>query len=313
MSSGSTQPISQVSTTLVLDDQLQPLKPYMEKPSVTELMVNSDGSVWIDKAGRLTQIPYFSLSPHHRMSIIRELAGDWDLVCTSQSPTLACKLPGDIAGRVQAVIPPITEGPEICIRFPSRTKLSLKALVRKGTLTPAESDELSALVLSRRNIVIAGGTGSGKTTLAMALLDLLRSERICVIEDTPEIVLANKNTNYWLTSTTFTPRDAVKTSLRFRPDRIILGEIRDGGAALEWCKAAQSGHPGSICTIHASDAEGVKRRIFALMQEVVVTPNKELIDAAIDCVVFIAKTSRQSLRKVQRIVTLSHSSKETEP
>jgi type IV secretion system protein VirB11 len=297
----------QTSSTLVLDRLLDPLKPYIEKPSVTELMVNSDGSVWIDDAGELTKTDLV-LSTQQRFSITRSLAGYYDLVCTRDSPTLSCRLPVIYPGRVQAVVPPITYGPEICIRFPSRTKLTLEDLIERRTVTKFQAKQLASFVYAKENIVIAGGTGSGKTTLATALLDLILDERLCIIEDTPEIVLNNENTNYWLTNPTFTARDAVKAALRFRPDRIILGEVRDG-AALEWCKAAQSGHNGSVCTVHASSADGVRRRMYALMQEVVLTPSDELLDAALEHLVFIEKVNGQ--RKVQTILTPKTFSKET--
>jgi type IV secretion system protein VirB11 len=277
-------------------------------------MVNADGSVWIDKAGDVSYTSV-SLSVPHRLSIIRELAGLYGLVCTRDSPTLACRLPGFwCTGRVQAVIPPISDGPELCIRFPSRTKLTLEDLVGKGMLTRAQAKRLNRLVMSRCNGVIAGGTGSGKTTLLVALLDLIENERLGIIEDTPEVFLNNKNTFYWQTNPTFSARDAVKTSLRYRPDRIILGEVRDGAATLEWLKASSTGHPGSVCTIHANSAAAVHNRMYALMQEEVVTPSNDLINDASDYVVYIEKTinnrNRKVVRKVQEILT-SKSSKET--
>lgn len=284
----------------VLESQLEPLRDLIQTPTLTELMVNPDGSVWIEKSGRLVQTP-LCLNANLRYSVIRELAGYYDLVCNRDSPTLACKLPVLALGRVQALIPPITDGPMFSIRFPSRSKLTLKNLVKLGALDDSQVEQLTDYVRNRKNILIAGGTGSGKTTLSNALLDLITDERIVVIEDTPEISLKNKNTVYWQTSTSFTPRDAVKTALRVRPDRIILGEVRDG-AALEWVKAALTGHPGSLCTIHADSAEGVRQRVKSLIQEAVADPSDDLIDSAIDVSVFVSKKiDRQKNRIIRKV------------
>ncbi len=167
-------------------------------------------------------------------------------------------------------------------------------------MSASQARQLRSLVASRKNIVIAGGTGSGKTTLAIALLDEIKDERLLIIEDTPEITLNNLNTLYWLTTHVFSARDAVKTALRVRPDRIILGECRDG-AALDWLKAAQTGHPGSLCTIHASSAEGAYERLRQLVQEVVDNPSDEQIYPAVDYVVFIARKGKK--RTVQSILS----------
>jgi type IV secretion system protein TrbB len=303
----------QTNSTRVLEAQFAPLEDYIKDPSVTDLMINSDGSVWIDNGRGSPKSIDVTLTKAHRFSIIHELAGYHDLICARESPTLACRLPAfweGCGGRVNAIVPPISDAPEMCIRFPSRVKLSLEDLVAKKTLTRLQARQLRRCVREKRNIVIAGGTGSGKTTLANALLDLITDERLGIIEDTPEIFLNNKNTYYWATTATFSARDAVKASLRHRPDRIILGEVRDS-AALDWCKAAQSGHPGSVCTVHASSAAGVHSRIYSLMQEVVVTPSDELIDSAIDVTVFMDRVTTRSnatVRKVQEILDSSKTS-----
>ena len=300
--------------TQILSAQLKPLRTLLESPSLTELMLNPDGSVWIEKGGRLTPTS-IRMSVSHRFSIIRELAGLYDLICNRDSPTLACRLPVIALGRVQAVVPPITDGPMITIRFPARTKLTLRSLVKLATLDQSQADQLTEMVRSRQNIVIAGGTGSGKTTLANALLDLISNERVLIIEDTPEILVRNPNTLYWQTNSTFTARDAVKTALRVRPDRIILGEVRDS-AAYEWTRAALTGHPGSLCTVHASSAAGVRQRMTSLMHEAVLTSTEELnelIDSAIDAVVFVSKTvdaSKKILRKVETVFVPKQSQKE---
>lgn len=293
--------------TQILASLLDPLRQLIESPTLTELMVNPDGSVWTEIDGRMVATDLY-LNASHRYSTIRALAGYFDLVCNRDSPTLACRLPVFAPGRVQAVVPPITDGPMISIRFPSRKKLSLKDLIDLGALDALQVTQLRAMVSARKNILIAGGTGSGKTTLANALLDLIYGERILIIEDTPEIVLDNPNTVYWQTNATFTARDAVKTALRVRPDRIILGEVRDS-AAYEWTRATLTGHPGSLCTVHASSAEGVRSRMISLMHEAVLTSTEELndlIDSAIDVVVFVSKTiipaSKEILRKVDTIL-----------
>ena len=291
----------QLHTTPVLESLLVPLKEYIFCPAVTDLMVNPDGSIHIDKAGRLISTSK-SLSKTDRFSILRELAGFYDLVINKESPELACKLPGDIPGRVQAFIPPITDGPSFCIRFPARSKLSLKQLVKRQFMTQEQADSLVSYVQARKNILIAGGTGSGKTTLANALLDVIRDERLVIIEDTSEIIVKNVNTVYMFTLSHFTARDAVRTSLRYRPDRIILGEVRDG-AALEWVKASLTGHPGSLVTLHADSAAGVRDRLYSLIQEAVPNPSYQQIDSAVDYAVFVSRDPK-GFRKLQQITAL---------
>lgn len=282
-----------------LTDIDQLLKSYNQ---VTECMVNSDGRVWIEASGETIDTGA-ELSAERRYSIIRLLAGYHDLIVNRERPALGVKVPV-WGARFQGLVPPVTQGPSFSIRFPSAHVMTLDDLHKAGTLSAVNRDFLAGAINDKRNILISGGTGSGKTTLATALLQLVTTERIVLIEDNPEIRLNTPNSESMLTSPAFSLREAVQVSLRLNPDRIIVGEVRDGGTALELAKAWQTGHPGGIGTIHASSAHGVYNRLYSLMQEEVVTPNWETIMAAADIVVFIekVKTKSGSRRQVTEVL-----------
>ena len=272
--------------------------------NVTEIMANEDGSIWVEAQGRVFR-ERDGISRERRESIIRMLAGHHKVICNSSNPTLSVKMPVFGGGRFQGLVPPVTTDPCFSLRMPPRTVMSLTDLLESGTISGRQLEALEDAVNSHRNIIVAGGTGSGKTTIANALLQLVTKDRLVVIEDNPELIPASSNRVMMLTSESFTLRAAVKASLRLRPDRIIVGEIRDGGTALDLIKAWLTGHPGGIATIHSDSAEGTKRRLRALMQEVVVTPSDADINAAVDLVVYVSKRrkNREIRRHVEEILT----------
>lgn len=274
-----------------------------KEPDLTEIMVNEDGSIWYEVRGSVHQHEG-QIAVTRRTAFIRLLAGHYDTVVNRENPALGVKLPVFHGGRFQALVPPIVSAPVFSIRFPPRKVFGISDLVRSGTLTQEEADLLVQAVLDKKNIVVAGGTGSGKTTLSNALLQTIVDDRVLVIEDNPEIKVAAPNTNYLLTSEHFNTRDAVQVALRLRPDRIIVGELRKGEDAVELLKAWNTGHPGGICTTHASSAASVDDRLYHLMQEVVVTPSVELIEEAVNVVVFIQKVPNENGKFVRKVTDI---------
>ena len=237
------------------------------------------------------------------------MAGYHGLIVNQDNPELSTQLPVFYGGRFHALIPPVVSSPTFVIRIPAKNTLSLSDLCDNNTITMSEYNSLYASLMARKNIIIAGATSSGKTTIANALLktilDVSPLERFIVIEDNPEILINSENSTKILVNSRFSHRDAVISSLRMRPDRIIIGEIRDGATAIELCKAWRTGHPGGITTIHASSADDVSKRLYNLFQEVVMKPDKTLIESAVEIVVFCEKlmiSEGQSVRRVTKFL-----------
>lgn len=262
-------------------------------PSVVEALVNADGELRIDRIGRGIEATGLRLTIGERDAAIRLLASEVGETITADRPFLATTLPGSGA-RVQAMIPPLVAAPVLTIRKRPSIVYLLEDYLKAGI---ASADHITALreaIAARRNIVVAGGTGSGKTTLLNALLaepEFLKS-RILILEDTTELQCAAPDTVQLLTKRTVpavTMRDLVQMTLRLRPDRIIVGEVRDG-AALEVLKAWNTGHPGGLLTLHANSAADALTRLEDLCLEATSSSPSRLISAAIDLVVFIACT-----------------------
>jgi type IV secretion system protein VirB11 len=272
---------------------------------LSEIMVNPDCTVWIERSGVVSKTKYFQ--PEEKTySLIKMLAGINNLICDAEHPTLAVRIPEELAGlldvpggRIQAILPPLTTGPTLCIRVPSRIKPSIEELTSRGIFASLAKQtkksetkilhELKSYVKNKKNIMLTGGTGSGKTTLGNALLDLITDERVIIIEDMSELSIRNSNTVYILTNENYSARDAVFTSLRFRPDRIVLGELRDGPTAVELCNAFVTGHRGGQVTFHADSCIQGLRRLRSLMLQAANNISSDTVLDAIDIVIHITK------------------------
>jgi len=264
----------------------------LEAPDVVEALVNADGRLWLDRIGAGLVETEYRLSPQDREAAIRLIAHEAGETVGEHCPSLQTILP-DSAARVQALLPPLVEAPILAIRKRPATIFTLADYVRDGIATPEQAQRLSDALRDKRNIVVAGGTGSGKTTLLNALLaePVFRDARVVILEDTAELQCASPNAVQLLAKRTEPPvsmRDLVQMTLRLRPDRIVVGEVRDG-AALEVLKAWNTGHPGGLLTVHANAAADALLRLEDLCMEARATPPKRLIAQAVDMVVFIAR------------------------
>ncbi|GIK49938.1 MAG: P-type conjugative transfer ATPase TrbB [Alphaproteobacteria bacterium] len=277
----------------------------LEAEDVVEALVNEDGAVWFDRVGAGLKRTAYKLSAPDREAAIRLLAHEAGQSVGEDRPTLATILP-DSAARVQAVLPPLASAPILAIRKRPARIYRLDDYVETGIATQAQADRLAAGVARQRNIVIAGGTGSGKTTLLNALLaePSFKDARVVILEDTAELQCASPNTVQLLTKRTspeISLRDLVQMTLRLRPDRIVVGEVRDG-AALEVLKAWNTGHPGGLLSLHANSADDALARLEDLCMEARTTAPTRLIASAIDMVVFIAR--REGGRVITEIIDL---------
>ncbi len=277
---------------------------FLQDDQVIEIMLNPDGQLVVERLRQGKQLTGHYIPPSQSENIIKLVAAYKNQITDSESPEVATEIPFRGA-RFQGWLPPVVSQPTFAIRKRALQIFSLQAYVDAGTLTQSVCNYLQQAVKARKNVMIVGGTGSGKTTFANALLAELAGcdDRILVIEDLPELQLKAKDVVHMVTTPQVTMRDLVKGSLRMRPDRIIIGEVRDG-SALELLKGWNTGHPGGVCTLHANSAESAPLRLEDLIQEVVVTVPRNLITQAIDLIVFIER-GQAGQRHIRQICELS--------
>jgi type IV secretion system protein TrbB len=273
----------------------------LEEPDVVEVLANPDGHLWLDRHGSGRSDTGVILTPHEAERIIRLVASHVRAEASGSSPIISAELP-ESGERFEGLLPPVTLAPCFAIRKPAGKIFHLKDYVAAELMTPIVAKVLAEAVAEGRNILVAGGTGSGKTTLANALLAAIAvlEQRVIIIEDTRELQCAAKDTVTLRTKPgVATLADLVRSTLRLRPDRIIVGEVR-GPEALDMLKAWNTGHPGGIATVHANSARAALYRLEQLVQEAVVTVPRRLIAEAIDYIVFLK--GRGSGRRIDAIV-----------
>lgn len=277
-------------------------------PRVIEIMVNPDGALRVDILGEGRVDTDVKLESAQVERIIRLVASHVRSEVHGDKPIVSAELPplGSGAGeRFEGILPPVSTAPCFSIRKPAARIYTLMDYVTDGIMSPEAARLLSLAVVDRRNILVAGGTSSGKTTLANALLAEMAhlDERVVLIEDTRELQSPARDTVALRTRQgAVTMGDLVRSTLRLRPDRIIVGEVR-GGEALDMLKAWNTGHPGGIATVHANSAASALYRIEQLIQEAVVTVPRRLIADAIDMIVFIA--GRGTARRIETIARVA--------
>jgi P-type conjugative transfer ATPase TrbB len=260
----------------------------LDEPDVVEVLVNPDGRLWLDRHGSGRADTGVVLTPHEAERIIRLVASHVRAEANGSSPIVSAELP-ETGERFEGLLPPVALAACFAIRKPAKTTFRLADYVKAQIASPVMAKILTAAVAEGRNILVAGGTGSGKTTLANALLAEVAGldQRVVIIEDTRELRCDAKDAVALRTKPgVATLADLVRSTLRLRPDRIVVGEVR-GGEALDMLKAWNTGHPGGIATVHANSARAALYRIEQLIQEAVTTVPRRLIAEAIDLVVFI--------------------------
>jgi type IV secretion system protein TrbB len=274
-------------------------------PAITDIIVNEDGRVWFEAHGKGLFAAGFVLPDSHRESLIGMVAAMLGTVADNDHPIVEGELP--IEGiRFEGLMSPVVRRPCFAMRKPAQVLYTLEDYVRDGIVTAAQAEIFRDATRRRLNIAIAGGTGSGKTTFAGALINEMvmgsdQSERYVIIEDTLEIQCRAENLVQLHTSETIDLTRLVRATMRLRPDRIIIGEVR-GAEALALLKAWLTGHPGGVTTIHANSAKAALTRLSSLVQEAGVPPQPELIAETIDLIAFIVRTPKG--RKVTELVRL---------
>jgi type IV secretion system protein TrbB len=276
----------------------------LEEDDVVEVMVNADGRLWLDRHGSGRCETGVALTPREAERIIRLVASHVRAEASPETPIVSAELP-ETGERFEGLLPPVTEAPSFAIRKPTTKMVRLEDYVAAGSMTFSQAAYLSAAVSDARNIVVAGGTGSGKTTLANALLAEMATleQRVIVIEDTRELLCTAKDMLALRTKSGIVSlSDLVRSTMRLRPDRIVIGEVR-GGEALDMLKAWNTGHPGGVATLHANSAHAALYRLEQLVQEVVSTVPRRLIADAVDVIVFIS--GRGLARRIESILLVT--------
>jgi type IV secretion system protein VirB11 len=270
-------------------------------PSVIEVMVNPDGKLWIERAAIGRKFTGERLGAAEAERIIRLVAAHVRREVTDKSPIVSAELP-ETGERFEGVMPPVAPAPCFAVRKPADVLYRLGDYVSARVMSDAQAKALALAVAERKNILVVGGTSSGKTTLVNALLAEVAGldERVVILEDTRELRCAAADCVALRTKPGVASlADLVRSTLRLRPDRIVVGEVR-GPEALDMLKAWNTGHPGGITTVHANSAHAGLYRLEQLVQEAVVTVPRNLIVEAIDIVVFLA--GRGPSRRVETLL-----------
>jgi type IV secretion system protein TrbB len=276
----------------------------LEDADVIEIMLNPDGSLWVDRlsSGRAPMGVQLSAADGER--IIRLIAAHVHTEVHAGKPLLTAELP-ETGERFEGALPPVARAPAFALRKRAVGVIRLDDYVIDGILTAGQAGFLRQAVRERLNILIAGGTSTGKTTLANALLAEIATtgDRVIILEDTVELqCVARDHVPLRTRAGVVSMAELVRSTLRLRPDRIIVGEVR-GAEALDLLKAWGTGHPGGIATVHAGSAEGALLRLEQLILEVAVTPPRALIAEAVNVIVYIAGRGRaRRIQDIARVV-----------
>lgn len=273
-------------------------------PGVIEIMLNPDGKLWLDVLGHGMHDTGERISGAKAENLLGTIAAMLDITLNVEHPVLQGELPLD-GSRVQGVMRPIAANPSFAIRKRASLVYTLDDYVANEILDPVHARALKTAIARRENILIVGSTGSGKTTLANALLHEMAAvtgatQRIVIIEDTVELQCSAPNVVSLRTSDYVDMTQCLKITMRLRPDRIVVGEVRDH-AALALLKAWNTGHPGGVCTVHANSAAAGLLRLEQLIAESKnVQPQPILIAEAVDLIAFITRTS--TTRRVTEVL-----------
>ena len=291
-----------------------PIQPLLNDPEVTEIMVNGPRKIYIEKKGHLERTKVVFEDNLHILKIIDRIVSPLGRHIDSDSPMVDARLPD--GSRVNAVIPPCAvDGPSLTIRKFRKEKYSMAQLIEFNSLTHGMADFLRACVLGRLNIIISGGTGSGKTTFLNVLSGYIpEEERIVTIEDAAELQLQQDHVVRLETKLAnveghgvVSVRELVRNSLRMRPDRIVVGECR-GGEALDMLQAMNTGHDGSLTTIHANSPRDALSRLETLVlmagMDLPIKIVRQQISSAVDVIVQMSRL-RDGTRKLTAITEVA--------
>ncbi|ECX0143216.1 P-type conjugative transfer ATPase TrbB [Salmonella enterica subsp. enterica serovar Newport] len=276
----------------------------LDDTKVIEIMLNPDGSLWCEWLGQPME-RVGTMPKAQAESLMGTVASSLRTHITAANPILECELPLD-GSRFEALLPPIVSGPTFTIRKKASIVFTLANYVKSGIMTETQCEAIKSAVRERKNILVVGGTGTGKTTLTNAIIaeiDAVTPEhRIVIIEDTRELQCSSPNVVPLRAVDHVDMTRLLKATMRLRPDRILVGEARDG-SALALLKAWNTGHPGGAATVHANSANAGLIRMEQLVAEATAAPMQALIAEAVDLIIAIEKTATG--RRIKEVVTVS--------
>ncbi|MBB2199855.1 MAG: P-type conjugative transfer ATPase TrbB [Gluconacetobacter sp.] len=276
---------------------------HLADPAIIEVMLNPDGRLWIDRLSEGLSDTGETITPADAERIVRLVAHHVGAEVHEKAPLVSAELP--TGERFEGLLPPVVTAPSFAIRKPAVAVFTLDDYVAAGIMTEGQASFLRHAVVDRKNILVAGGTSTGKTTLVNALLSEVAKtdDRVVLIEDTRELQCRAPNLVSLRTRDgVVTLSELVRSALRLRPDRIPIGEVR-GSEALDLLKAWGTGHPGGVGTLHAGTAIGALRRLEQLIQEVVVTVPRALIAETIDVIAVLS--GRGNARRLSELATVN--------
>ena len=279
-------------------------------PNVIEIMLNEDGTLWKEEFGKPME-KIGTISEPNAKALLGTIASYLDTTITIQNPIIECELPID-GSRFEGLLAPIVNLPSFTIRKKASKVFTLDEYEEQGVFDSLDYDYsktdnfipdnlskkeiIKYAVKNKKNILLVGSTGSGKTTLANAIIHEISTispnDRLVIIEDTAEIQCSSPNKMILKSNNLVSLERLLEVTLRLRPDRILVGEVRYGSAALALLKAWNTGHPGGAATIHADSAYLGLRRLESIISEVTANPQPDLIAEAVDLVIFITKTKQ---------------------
>lgn len=280
-----------------------PICRLLGEPGVVEIMLNTDGTLWVERL--VTGMERIgTMQPSQAESVICSVAAYHREVVTRENPVFEGELP--LQGeRFEALIPPVVSAPVFTIRLKASKIFTLAEYVEAGIMTEQQKELIESAVVDRLNILVVGGTGTGKTTLTNAIIEAIErltpENRLIIIEDTAEIQCSAKNANLLHATDSVDMLRLLKATMRLRPDRILVGEVR-GPEALALLKAWNTGHPGGVATVHANGAKAGLIRLEQLIAEASTSPMQRLIAEAVDLIVSISKTPDG--RRIDEIVSV---------
>src|SRR5213593_2299204 len=292
---------------------LGPIEPLMQDPTVADILVNGAHEVYVERRGKLERTKVIFRDDAHLLQVIDRIVSAVGRRIDESSPMVDARLAD--GSRVNAIIPPLAlDGPVLSIRRFAADPYKMSDLIEFGTLTPALAEFIRAAVHARLNILVSGGTGAGKTTLLNVLSNAIpANERIVTIEDSAELQLQQDHVVRLETRPpniegkgAVAPRDLVRNALRMRPDRIVVGEVR-GGEVLDMLQAMNTGHDGSLSTVHANSSRDALSRLetMVLMSGLAlpVRAMRDYIASALDAIVHVSRLS-DGTRKVVRVTEI---------
>jgi P-type conjugative transfer ATPase TrbB len=273
-----------------------------EDQRVIEVMVNPDGAVWCERLGQGRISTGERLSVQAREGVVKLVASELNQEVDELRPSIDAQI---LQGaRFHGWLGHISSGPGFVVRKRAEQLFTLEDYHSSGALPALYMEKLRGAVAARENILVVGGTGSGKTTFTNAMLHEVAKtgDRLLTVEDVPELRCATPDLVNMYTNDHYTMRRAIQDALRKRPDRIVVGEVRDGASALELLKAWNTGHPGGVATLHANSARAALGRLEDLLLEAATTPPRRLIGEAIQWIVFVVREG--TARRVSELVAV---------